>query len=163
MDKTINTELGIIQEVTVEKMNFLYIEIPNDIDNQKKAWPTFEARFPSLTGRKMYGLDYGESKLYRVCTLVLESDHGELFGFDQFEFEGGTYIRLRLKFDPPELYEKIGPAYQLLIGVFCKTFLHNIAKKKYTPLRLKFFSDYFGLDRAFLSRKLSPVKLKMCA
>ena len=47
--------------------------------------------------------------------------------------------------------------------VFCKTFLHNIAKKKYTPLRLKFFSDYFGLDRAFLSRKLSPVKLKMCA
>ena len=48
-------------------------------------------------------------------------------------------------------------------GVFCKTFLHNIAKKKYTPLRLKFFSDYFGLDRAFLSRKLSPVKLKMCA
>ena len=51
----------------------------------------------------------------------------------------------------------------VLIGVFCKTFLHNIAKKKYTPLRLKFFSDYFGLDRAFLSRKLSPVKLKMCA
>ena len=49
------------------------------------------------------------------------------------------------------------------IVVFCKNFLHNIAKKKYTPLRLKFFSDYFGLDRAFLSRKLSPVKLKMCA
>lgn len=49
------------------------------------------------------------------------------------------------------------------LDVFCKTFLHNIAKKKYTPLRLKFFSDYFGLDRAFLSRKLSPVKLKMCA
>ena len=49
------------------------------------------------------------------------------------------------------------------LRVFCKTFLHNIAKKKYTPLRLKFFSDYFGLDRAFLSRKLSPVKLKMCA
>ena len=37
-------------------------------------------------------------------------------------------------------------------GVFCKTFLHNIAKKKYTPLRLKFFSDYCGFDRAFLSR-----------
>ena len=53
--------------------------------------------------------------------------------------------------------------YALAVLVFCKTFLHNIAKKKYTPLRLKFFSDYFGLDRAFLSRKLSPVKLKMCA
>jgi hypothetical protein len=53
--------------------------------------------------------------------------------------------------------------HAIVILVFCKTFLHNIAKKKYTPLRLKFFSDYFGLDRAFLSRKLSPVKLKMCA
>ena len=39
-----------------------------------------------------------------------------------------------------------------LTDVFCKTFLHNIAKKKYTPLRLKFFSDYCGFDRAFLSR-----------
>ena len=37
--------------------------------------------------------------------------------------------------------------------VFCKTFLHNIAEKKYTPLRLKFFSDYFGLDRAFFEPK----------
>ena len=40
----------------------------------------------------------------------------------------------------------------LVLVVFCKTFLHNIAKKKYTPLRLKFFSDYCGFDRAFLSR-----------
>ena len=60
-----------------------------------------------------------------------------------------------------ELSEELNQARQNV--VFCKTFLHNIAKKKYTPLRLKFFSDYFGLDRAFLSRKLSPVKLKMCA
>ena len=61
------------------------------------------------------------------------------------------------------LYEYDSQFEHGLWGVFCKTFLHNIAKKKYTPLRLKFFSDYFGLDRAFLSRKLSPVKLKMCA
>lgn len=63
-----------------------------------------------------------------------------------------------------ELKDVISFAYGFPpVDVFCKTFLHNIAKKKYTPLRLKFFSDYFGLDRAFLSRKLSPVKLKMCA
>ena len=59
--------------------------------------------------------------------------------------------------------EKMNIQFDSSAFVFCKTFLHNIAKKKYTPLRLKFFSDYFGLDRAFLSRKLSPVKLKMCA
>lgn len=116
MNKSIKTEFGMIQEVVVEKMQLLYMEVPNDIESQKKAWPEFEARFPTLTGRKMYGLDYGESKLYRVCSIVRESDQGETFGLDQFEFEGGAYIRLRLKFDPPELYEKIDPAYKLLIG-----------------------------------------------
>ena len=71
------------------------------------------------------------------------------------------------KYNIPQRWS-IAHLYQAVLNkeehtVFCKTFLHNIAKKKYTPLRLKFFSDYFGLDRAFLSRKLSPVKLKMCA
>lgn len=108
------TELGTIQKVAVEKLNFLYMEVANDVENQQKAWPEFEAKFPSLTGRKMFGLDYDSTKTYRVCSVVLEQDNGENFGLDEFEFEGGSYIRLRLKFDPPELYEKIGPAYGFL-------------------------------------------------
>lgn len=117
MDNMIKTELGIIQKVIVERMHFLYLEVANDPLSQQKAWPEFEARFPSLIGRKMYGLDYEEKKVYRVCSLVLESDQ-EDFGLNRFEFEGGSYMRLRLKFDPPEIYEKIGPAYGLLISQF---------------------------------------------
>ena len=118
MDNTIKTELGTIQIVEVEKINFLYIEVSNEPESQQKAWPEFEARFPSLTGRKMYGLDYDQQKVYRVCSPVLESDNGETFGLRQFDFEGGKYIRLRLKFDPPELYEKIALAYEFLIGQY---------------------------------------------
>jgi len=114
MGKIIKPESGTIQKVTVERINFLYMEVPNDPESQQKAWPEFEARFPSLKGRKMYGLDYDGKAVYRVCSLVLDSDKGETFGLEQFEFEGGTYLRLRLKFDPPELYEKIGPAYRFL-------------------------------------------------
>jgi hypothetical protein len=121
MDNMIKTELGIIQKATVGKMQFLYEEVANDLQSQQKAWPEFEARFPSLTGRKMYGLDYEERKVYRVCSLVLDSDEGEDYGLNRFEFEGGKYMKLRLKFDPPELYEKIGPAYGLLIGQFEET------------------------------------------
>ena len=66
----------------------------------------------------MYGLDYDDSKVYRVCSLVLDKDNGETYGLDQFEFEGGDYMRLRLNFEPPKLYEKIGPAYGLLIGKY---------------------------------------------
>jgi hypothetical protein len=120
MDETIKTDLGIIQRVIVERMHFLYIEVDNAPQNQQKAWPEFEARFPSLTGRKMYGLDYEDKKVYRVCSLVLDSDGEDDFGLSRFEFQGGNYMRLRLKFDPPEIYEKIGPAYGLLISQFEK-------------------------------------------
>jgi hypothetical protein len=118
MDNMIKTDLGIIQEVVVEKMFLLYLEVANDPQSQQKAWPDFEARFPSLTGRKMYGLDYEAKRVYRVCSLELESDEGKDFGLNRFEFEGGKYMRLRLKFEPPEIYEKIGPAYGLLISKF---------------------------------------------
>ena len=47
--------------------------------------------------------------------------------------------------------------------VFCKSFIHNIAKKKYITLQPEFFFNYFDFDNAFLSLKLSPVKLRMCA
>jgi len=66
----------------------------------------------------MYGLDYDENKLYRVCSLVREDDNGETFGLKLFEFQGGIYMRLRLAFAPPELFEKIGPAYNLLISQY---------------------------------------------
>ena len=115
MDKTVQTELGIVQKIVVKSMKLLYMEVSNDIKNQKNAWPKFEEHFPSLTGRKMYGFDYSNSKIYRVYSLVLDEDNGENFGLKQFDFEGGVYIRLRLKFNPPELYEKIGPAYDFLI------------------------------------------------
>ena len=118
MEKMIKTELGTIQTERVEKMQFLYMEVANDPESQRKAWPKFEAHFPSLSGRKMYGLDYDDSKVYRVCSLVLDKDNGETYGLDQFEFEGGDYMRLRLNFEPPKLYEKIGPAYGLLIGKY---------------------------------------------
>ncbi|MDY0339551.1 MAG: hypothetical protein WC925_04990 [Bacilli bacterium] len=115
MDKSIDTNLGVIKKVFLEKMKFLYMESRNDVESQKKTWPDFESKFPSLTGRKMYGLDYSEKGTYRTCSLVLDTDAGNNYGLDQFEFEGGKYMRLRLKHEPPILFEKIGPAYDLLI------------------------------------------------
>lgn len=120
MDKIQKTELGTIKKVTVEKMNFIYMEVSNDLETQKKSWPEFEARFPSLTGRKMFGLDYDQKKTYRLCSLVLDSDVNERFGLEQFTFEGGPYIRLRLKFNSLELFEKISPAYEYLFRQYEK-------------------------------------------
>ena len=120
MTKILKTELGATQKITVERMQFLYIEVPNDIASQRKAWSEFEALFPSLAGRKMYGLDYDGNKTYRICSLILDSDKRETYGLKQFEFEGGIYVRLRLKYGYPEIYEKIGPAYEFLISQYEK-------------------------------------------
>ena len=46
MEKMIKTELGTIQKERVEKMQFLYMEVANDPESQRKAWPKFEAHFP---------------------------------------------------------------------------------------------------------------------
>ena len=62
----IKTELGVIQNLTIGRMQFLYEEVASDLQTQQKAWPEFEARFPSLIGRKMFGLDYGDKKIGRA-------------------------------------------------------------------------------------------------
>ena len=120
---------------------------------------------------------YPESYTHRVLFLLRSIIHDYMVKSNEFVYRKGgsymdslvniiqnyaaiislTYLIAIYSNDFGKCLKKNNPT------VFCKTFLHNIAKKKYTPLRLKFFSDYFGLDRAFLSRKLSPVKLKMCA
>lgn len=118
MSESKTNELGNIQKVRIPELEFLYIEIPNDIESQSSAWPRFESAFPSLTGRKMYGLNYENKGIYRVCSLVLDIDKEERYGLEKFEFEGGQYVRLRLKYEPPILFEKIGPAYDLLISKY---------------------------------------------
>ena len=116
MEKMIKTELGTIQKERVEKMQFLYMEVANDPESQRKAWPKFEAHFPSLSGRKMYGLDYDDSKVYRVCSLVLDKDNGETYGLDQFEFEGGDYMRLRLNLNLQNSMKRLALLMGFLLG-----------------------------------------------
>lgn len=45
MNKTTKTELGVIQKVTIESMKFLYLEVPNDIENQKKHGQNLKITF----------------------------------------------------------------------------------------------------------------------
>lgn len=118
MNEILKTELGNVQKVQIDKLHLIYSEIDNSIEDQQKGWPEFEAKFPSLTGRKLLGLDYDEKNKYRMCSIVKEEDNGDTFGFETFMFEGGTFMRLRLNYEPPELYEKIGPAYNLLISSY---------------------------------------------
>ena len=50
--------VGTIRRIKVGKKQFLYAEAADNSESRKKTRTKFEARFPSLTDRKMYGLDY---------------------------------------------------------------------------------------------------------
>lgn len=87
MNEILKTELGNVQKVQIDKLHLIYSEIDNSIEDQQKGWPEFEAKFPSLTGRKLLGLDYDEKNKYRMCSIVKEEDNGDTFGFKTFMFE----------------------------------------------------------------------------
>lgn len=71
MNEILKTELGNVQKVQIDKFHLIYSEIDNSIENQQKGWPEFEAKFPSLTGRKLLGLDYDE-KTNIECVRLLK-------------------------------------------------------------------------------------------
>lgn len=45
MDKIIQTELGMVQKIMVDNMRLLYMEVPNDIENQKKLGRNLKSTF----------------------------------------------------------------------------------------------------------------------
>jgi hypothetical protein len=66
----------------------------------------------SLRGRKCYGAFEGGE--YRACVQVREGDDPAAIGLEVGELPGGRYVRVRLKGEPPDLYDLIGPTFERL-------------------------------------------------
>ena len=66
----------------------------------------------SLRGRKCYGAF--EDGKYRACVQVREGDDPAAIGLEACELPGGRYARIRLKGEPPDLYQLIGPTFERL-------------------------------------------------
>jgi effector-binding domain-containing protein len=66
----------------------------------------------SVRGRKCYGtFAHGE---YRACVQVREGDDPAAIGLEVGELPGGRYVRVRLKGEPPDLYQLIAPTFERL-------------------------------------------------
>ena len=61
----------------------------------------------SRRGRECYGAFEGGE--YRACVQVREGDDPAAIGLEVGELAGGRYARVRLKGEPPHLYDLIGP------------------------------------------------------
>ena len=64
-----------------------------------------------LRGRTYFGtFDLGGDE-YRICVKLRDGDDPAAFGLEPGTLPGGRYARVRLRGEPPALYELIGPTF----------------------------------------------------
>ncbi len=79
----------------------------------RAGWAGMEVLVP-LKGRKFYGAFYPSAGEYRVCVALKEGDDLTLLGLESGALPGGRYLHLRLRGEPPAVYDQIGPAFAAL-------------------------------------------------
>ena len=82
---------------------------PNEVAS--KAFDRLERALGDIKGRKFYGYYAPDEREYRACVAMREGDDPAAKGFTRDTLPGGTYLRARLKGEPPQLYARIGPAF----------------------------------------------------
>lgn len=109
-------ELGRIDQITLADTPALSRDVHLDTDAIQDGWPSFEASFDSLQGRKMMGLIYGGDDVYRMATIRLDRDHDNPLGYAETVIPGGAYLRLRLRGTAPGVYDQIAAAFETLFA-----------------------------------------------
>ena len=87
----------------------------DDIEIAKRVWERLE-RPLQLRGRKFYGVFYPDQPAYAACVAIAKGDDPEALGFERTTIPGGTYLRMRIRGEPPELYSQIGPGFAELLN-----------------------------------------------
>lgn len=116
-DYPVTHELGRIDVVTLVDTPALSRDVSLDVDTVQAAWPAFEGAFDSLQGRRMLGLVYGGTSVYRLSCVRLERDRENALGLDETTIPGGDYLRLRLRGEAPDVYGQISDAFDVLFAL----------------------------------------------
>ena len=78
-----------------------------------RAWERLEA-LVELRGRKFFGAFDPSTREYRACVQLQEGDDPAALGLETGTLPGGRYLRVRLRGEPPEVYERIAPTFEAL-------------------------------------------------
>lgn len=109
------TEQGAIARVTRADLPVLSMDVPLDLQQVQRAWPRFEASLDSLQGRRMMGLVFNRQNIYRIATSKLERDSDHAYDLEETVVPGGEYLRVTLVGAAPEVYSRIGAAFDVLL------------------------------------------------
>ena len=103
------------QPIAVERVPtaVMFIETADDPAAMAIAWDRLETVLPTLRGRRFLGT-FDLNGRYRVSVQMRDEDDPNALMLDTGVVPGGTYLRVRLRGDPPELYACIPPALESL-------------------------------------------------
>ncbi len=97
-----------------EETPVMFVRAVDEADAIRGAWERLEARIETLRGRRFLGSFEAATSEYRACVQLQEHDDPSSLGLEPGTLPGGTYLRARLRGEPPEVYEQIGPMFAAL-------------------------------------------------
>jgi DNA gyrase inhibitor GyrI len=100
-----------VDRVARDETPVLYVRAEDFPSNIAAAWEELESRFESLKGRKFFGVFYPERREYRASVEARPEDDPSQLRLESDVIPGGTYARVRLRGEPPQVYDEIGPTF----------------------------------------------------
>ena len=91
----------------------MFLRMADEVTEIRRGWERLEA-LVGLRGRRFFGAFDSSTREYRVCVQMREDDDPAAFGLESGTLPGGRYLRARLRGEPPEVYEQIGPTFEAL-------------------------------------------------
>jgi hypothetical protein len=104
------------EETLVERdeVGVMFMRVDDEPAAIGRGWVELEEALGSLRGRKFYGAFDAEAGEYRVCVEIREGDEPDKLGLEFGTLPGGQYRRVRLRGEPPAIYESIAPTFERL-------------------------------------------------
>jgi DNA gyrase inhibitor GyrI len=101
--------------VTVEREHIpvMFLTTESAVTAIQAGWARLESLVP-LKERKFYGAFYPAADEYRVCVALANGDDPNALGLETGALPGGRYVHVRLRGEPPAVYDRIGPAFDAL-------------------------------------------------
>lgn len=104
-----------IDRVERRDVDVLSLTCTDDPAEFPAAWARLERAIGSPRARTFYGA-FTPGVEYRVCVERTAADDADALGLEPWTLPGGTYVRTRLREEPPEVYGLIAPTFEQLLA-----------------------------------------------
>ena len=93
-----------------------YVETTDDPAAIRACWDQLEGLLPSFRGRKFAGFFDAEAGWYRASVRTIDDPSEAESSLPVAVLSGGSYLRYRMRGEPPALYDRLPGAFDALLA-----------------------------------------------